>query len=136
MPVSRRRLLSALLTGLLLVACGGGAGPDGPVSPAEPAAGRLWLDNRTPWEVEAAWLTDAALHRVAVASGRAAALTDTLPAETVLALDLVLQVPADSGPRVRRKADVVIDGDRTLVVSASAADPFDAVLDLLDAPPE
>jgi hypothetical protein len=94
------------------------------------------MDNRTPWEVEAAWLTDAALRRVSVPSGRVAALTDTLPAETMLALDLVLQVPADSGPRVRRKADVVIDGDRTLVVSASADDPFDVVLDLLGTPAE
>ncbi len=94
------------------------------------------MDNRTPWDLEAAWLwerepTGAQILRVLVPSGQKVILQEEpWPARAELGLDLVLLVPAESSPRVRRKARVQVDGDQTVVVSASADDPFEVVVSI------
>ncbi|MDA0334355.1 MAG: hypothetical protein O2782_04245 [bacterium] len=104
--------------------------------PVEPRDGRVAVDNRTPWDLEAVWLWEsepagAQILRVLVPPGQKVLLQEEpWPARAELVLDLVLLVPAQSSPRVRRKARVQIDGDHTVVVSASADDPFAAVVSI------
>ena len=68
---------------------------------------------------------EAQVRRVSVTAGQVMGLTDApLAAGAQLTLDLVLRVPPETGPRVRRKAEVRVDGDRIVVVQASADDTF------------
>jgi len=129
------------LLGLLLVvlACGGGEDGMGPeVDPGESLPGTVWIDNRTPWDVEVAWLWvgedgEAQVWRVSVPAGEMMGLTAApLAAGAQLTLDLVLLVPPETGPRVRRKAEVRVDGDRVVVVQASADDPFGVEVSVFD----
>ena len=100
------------------------------IGPGEVLPGNVSVDNRTPWDVEVAWLWvgedgEAQVRRVSVPAGQVMGLTDApLAAGAQLTLDLVLLVPPETGPRVRRKAEVRVDGDRIVVVQASADDPF------------
>lgn len=118
----------------VLAGCGGSSTPAGPPIGAEPRPGTVSVRNETPWPLEVAWLESSAgqestVRRLTVAVASAALLTDgELPAGTLLALDLVLLIEPTQGPRVRRKAQIEVDGDVTLVVAASAADPFDVSL--------
>ena len=120
-----------LLLPVWLAPCGGagkaadpGDGPpDGPVV----EAGRVLLDNQSPYEVEAAYLNevDADLPRVVrtrvEAGGRKDVSGAVLPAGLEVEFDLVLLVPPERGFRVRRKAQVQVDGD-VLVRLRLAAD--------------
>ena len=68
---------------------------------------------------------EAQVRRGSVTAGQVMGLTDApLAAGAQLTLDLVLLVPPETGPRVRREAEVRVDGDRIVVVQASADDPF------------
>lgn len=130
--------LSALLTLCLLSlwACGSdSAGPVGPDT-GQPQPGVVAVDNQTGWDVEIAWLqadTDEALiMRRSVVAGQSADL-GTWPAGAELGLDLVLLVPPEAGPRIRRKAKVVVNGDQTVRIQAGD-DPFSAEVSVLSTP--
>ena len=122
---------------LLLSACGSSqtAAP----SAANPAAnggdaersGRIFLRNETSYPVEVAYVytegeSGLRLFRSLIDTGSRKALSyEVIPANVRIDLDVVLQVPADVGPRVRRKAPVEIRGDVDLrVYLAAASDPF------------
>ena len=125
--------LGALL--LALSGCGGGSSATAvEENPAELLAGTLAVDNRTPWDLEIAWLwhdeqAGTQIRRMIVPAGQVLGLyDDPLQAGTELVLGLVLQVSPETGPRVRRKARVQIDGDVIVVVQASGDYPFDVVI--------
>ena len=71
------------------------------------------------------------LFRYFVDTGRRKAISDeVIPANFLIELDVVLQVPADVGPRVRRKSTVEIGGDVDLrVYLAAASDPFSLIVE-------
>ena len=103
--ISRKEAGLLVLLLVVLTACGGGDDDRGmgtDVGPGEVLPGNVSVDNRTPWDVEVAWLWIGE-------DGEA---------------QVVLLVPPETGPRVRRKAEVRVDGDRIVVVQASADDPF------------
>lgn len=131
--ISRKEAGLLVLLLVVLTACGGGDDDRGmgtDVGLGEVLPGNVSVDNRTPWDVEIAWLWvgedgEAQVRRVSVPAGQVMGLTDApLAAGAQLTLDLVLLVPPETGPRVRRKAEVRVDGDRIVVVQASADDPF------------
>ncbi|MEE2830917.1 MAG: hypothetical protein VYD18_01010 [Candidatus Latescibacterota bacterium] len=130
--ISRKEAGLLVLLLVVLTACGGGDDDRGmgtDVGPGEVLPGNVSVDNRTPWDVEVAWLWvgedgEAQVRRVSVPEGQVMGLTDAPLAAAQLTLDLVLLVPPETGPRVRRKAEVRVDGDRIVVVQASADDPF------------
>ena len=119
---------------VVLISCGGGGdGSTGPTDdPPEPQPGTISVDNRTPWELEVAWLGQQAdgsalINRRSVPSGQVLELQSApLEPGVQLTLDIVLQVPLEVGPRVRRKAEVTIDGNQVVTVGATADDPFGA----------
>ena len=125
--ISKARAAGIVWTLVALAGCGG---QDSPAAAGEPEPGFVSVDNRTPWDLEVAWLGvddpgAVLIHRVVVAAGQVQTLTrEPLPAGTQVRLDLVLRVPVESGPRVRRKADVFVDGDQAVIVQAPPADPF------------
>jgi hypothetical protein len=121
----------------LLAACGGGNNSaSGPMSDPEPLAGTVTMDNQTPWVIEVAWVSKdeegtAQVVRVSVQAGQQAQLGE-LAAETEQVCDVVLLVPVETGPRVRRKALVQVNGDRVVQVRASAEDPYDVSITVAD----
>jgi|GEM_PF-5373274 hypothetical protein len=121
----------------LLAACGGGNNSaSGPMSDPEPLAGTVTMDNQTPWVIEVAWVSKdeegtAQVVRVSVQAGQQAQLGE-LAAETEQVFDVVLLVPVETGPRVRRKALVQVNGDRVVQVRASAEDPYDVSITVAD----
>lgn len=114
---------SLLVVGLLLCGCGGeraepvAAEPGDDAIEREATDGAVYLRNEAPYAIEVAYVhTDARgrlqVVRTQVAAGTRSAVSDgALQAGLALELDVVLQVPADVGPRVRRKASVEVDGD-------------------------
>lgn len=112
-----------LVVGLLLCGCGGERAEPVAAEPVDDgeagaaAEGAVYLRNDAPYALEVAYLhADARgslqVVRAQVDAGKRAAVSDAaLPAGLSLELDVVLQVPAEVGPRVRRKASVEIDGD-------------------------
>ena len=97
--ISRKEAGLLVLLLVVLTACGGGDDDRGmgtDVGPGEVLPGNVSVD------VEVAWLWIGE-------DGEA---------------QVVLLVPPETGPRVRRKAEVRVDGDRIVVVQASADDPF------------
>jgi hypothetical protein len=121
----------------LLAACGGGNNSaSGPMSDPEPLAGTVTMDNQTPWVIEVAWVSKdeegtAQVVRVSVQAGQQAQLGE-LAAETEQVFDVVLLVPVETGPRVRRKALVQVNGDRVVQVRAEAEDPYDVSITVAD----
>ena len=121
----------------LLAACGGGNNSaSGPMPDLEPLAGTVTMDNQTPWVIEVAWVSKdeegtAQVVRVSVQAGQQAQLGE-LAAETEQVFDVVLLVPVETGPRVRRKALVQVNGDRVVQVRASAEDPYDVSITVAD----
>ena len=115
--------------------CGGGDGkegnggpPPGPVN-GEPAAGRILLENTTPYAIQVAYLNevdpvDARVIRTEVAPGdRSDVGLEQLPGGLTVVLDLVLVLADSEENRVRRKANVTVDGD--VVVRVELKDPAD-----------
>lgn len=105
--------------------CGGAAGPAEPeIQESQP--GTVQVVNQTGWEVEVSWLqadtTGTTVGRLSVGAGMSVILGQW-PADGELGLDLVLLVPPETGPRVRRKALVVVDGDQ-VVELRSGDDPY------------
>lgn len=145
-PVSSGRRADPLRTmrpeiALLLLAlagasgCGGGGGregnggpPPGPVN-GEPDAGRILLDNSTPYAIQVAYLNevdpaDVRVVRTEVAPGeRSDVGREELPGGLTVVLDLVLELADPEENRVRRKANVTVDGD--VVVRVELEDPAD-----------
>ena len=121
----------------LLAACGGGNNSaSGPMSDPEPLAGTVTMDNQTPWVIEVAWVSKdeegtAQVVRVSVQAGQQAQLGE-LAAETEQVFGVVLLVPVETRPRVRRKALVQVNGDRVVQVRASAEDPYDVSITVAD----
>lgn len=121
----------------LLAACGGGNNrASGPMPDPEPLAGTVTMDNQTPWVIEVAWVSKdeegtAQVVRVSVQAGQQAQLGE-LAAGTEQVFDVVLLVPAETGPRVRRKALVQVNGDRVVQVRAAAEDPYDVSITVAD----
>ena len=121
----------------LLAACGGGNNSaSGPMPDLEPLAGTVTMDNQTPWVIEVAWVSKdeegtAQVVRVSVQAGQQAQLGE-LAAETEQVFDVVLLVPVETGPRVRRKALVQVNGDRVVQVRAEAEDPYDVSITVAD----
>ncbi|MBT6147234.1 MAG: hypothetical protein HOH74_17490 [Gemmatimonadetes bacterium] len=123
----------------LLSGCGGSdsAGSENP--PEERLPGSVAVDNRTAWGLEVAWLSESdeagpQILRTVVPAGELQRLHDEpLPAGTELALDLVILVPPETGPRVRRKATVQVDGDRVVLVRVPGDDPFEVVVSVAPA---
>ena len=136
-PNSRTMVLALGLVMSLLAACGGGNNSaSGPMSDPEPLAGTVTMDNQTPWVIEVAWVSKdeegtAQVVRVSVQAGQQAQLGE-LAAETEQVFDVVLLVPVETGPRVRRKALVQVNGDRVVQVRASAEDPYDVSITVAD----
>lgn len=134
---SRTMVLALGLVMSLLAACGGGNNSaSGPMSDPEPLAGTVTMDNQTPWVIEVAWVSKdeegtAQVVRVSVQAGQQAQLGE-LAAETEQVFDVVLLVPVETGPRVRRKALVQVNGDRVVQVRASAEDPYDVSITVAD----
>ncbi len=115
--------------GVVLLSCGGGGDGDvvGPLSQAQD--GRVVVDNQTGYALEVAFLNETdpaapAIVRTRVEAGERQDVSRTLlPAGTVVELDLVLLVADGEGFRVRRKAQVTVDGE--VVVTVRLADPED-----------
>ena len=115
--------------GVALLSCGGRGDGDvgGPLSQAQD--GRVVVDNQTGYALEVAFLNDTdpaapAIVRTRVEAGERQDVSRALlPAGTVVELDLVLLVADGEGFRVRRKAQVTVDGE--VVVTVRLADPED-----------
>ena len=107
---------------------GNGGPPPGPVN-GEPAAGRILLENTTPYAIQVTYLNevdpvDARVIRTEVAPGdRSDVGLEQLPGGLTVVLDLVLVLADAEGNRVRRKANVTVDGD--VVVRVELKDPAD-----------
>jgi len=127
--------LALLLCGTALGACSGGAG-DAPLDPdpgpqEESAAdGRVFLENRTLFAVESAYLDSLGpggiqVRRVALAAGASGDIgARLLPAEAEVEFDLAIEVEPGQA-RVRRKAWVQVDGPvRLVLLQLDAADVF------------
>ena len=115
--------------------CGGGGGkngnggpPPGPVN-GQPAAGRVLLENTTPYAIQVAYLNevdpaDARVIRTEVPPGQRSDVgLEELPGGWTVVLDLVIVLADPEGNRVRRKANVTVDGD--VVVRVELKDPAD-----------
>ncbi len=111
---------------------GGGMAPNDDVVPPDPdrpaEAGAVRLANQTSYAIQSAYLhvddDGERIVRVDVAAGGEAMISDgALPAGATVEFDLVLQVPASEGLRVRRKAQVTVDGDT--IVNATLGDDTD-----------
>lgn len=132
MNVGLRRGLLPLLA--LLLACGGGGEkplePD-PVAPEEmPADGRVYLENRTSFAVESAYLDSlgpgaARIRRVEVAAGASGDIgARLLPAGAGVEFDLAIEIEPGRA-RVRRKTWVQVDGEiRLALLQLDPADVF------------
>ena len=112
---------------------------------SEPLAGRLFVSNQTPYDIEVAWLNeiDAADARVVRTVVKAAQTSDVgqtdLPAAWEVELDLVIVVDVADGvtgvDRIRRKARVAVDGDVVVAVRLTdSQDPFSVVVEAMPAP--
>lgn len=118
---------------------GNGGPPPGPVN-GEPAPGRILLENSTPYAIEVAYLNevdpaDPRVIRTEVPPGeRSDVGLEVLPGGWTVVLDLVL-VPADPEEnRVRRKANVTVDGDVVVRVELKdPADPFSVEIETVPA---
>ena len=120
----------------MAIACGGNGGEEvvDPVDPGDggpPADGSVFVENRTSFDVEVAYLRpgeegEAAIVRSVVEAGQRRDVgMGPLPAGTELKLDLVLMVPPGQGLRVRRKASVTVDGDVDVILELEdEAEPF------------
>ena len=128
--------LLGLVCAVLVVGCsgsgGGGEGEDdAPSDAVGPGVrdGRVWVDNRTGYALDVAYLKDVdpgapVIVRTRVAAGDLQDVTGTvLPAGTEVELDVVLLVPESEGFRVRRKVQATVDGD--VVITAQLEDPGD-----------
>ncbi len=128
-------LIALLLLALAGAAgCGGDGGegnggpPPGPAN-GEPAPGRILLENSTPYAIQVAYLNevdpaDARVIRTEVDPGeRSDVGLEELPAGWAVVLDLAIVLADPEGNRVRRKANVTVDGD--VVVRVELKDPAD-----------
>jgi hypothetical protein len=130
----------------MLSACGGsekgteppGTDPPGGDPPADTthADGRVFLENGTAYGVEVAYLNRVAegeprIIRTVVAAGESRDIGQALlPGGGEVEFDLVLLLPEDLGFRVRRKAQIVVDGDVVLRISLETADdPFSVLIE-------
>ena len=127
----RRVGLGAVLAAICATALSscGGETPGDVVGPPEPREGRVVVDNQTGFALEVAFLNEAdplapAIVRTRVEAGESQDVSRALlPGGMSVELDLVLLVPDGEGFRVRRKAQVTVDGD--VVVTVRLADPED-----------
>ena len=127
--------LGGLVCAVLVIGCSGcggdGEGDDAPGDVVGPGVrdGRVWVDNRTGYALDVAYLNDVdpgapIIVRTRVEAGDLRDVTGAvLPAGTEIELDVVLLVPESEGFRVRRKAQASIDGD--VVITAQLEDPGD-----------
>ena len=117
------------ICGVALLSCGGGGDGDVVGPPSEAQDGRVVVDNQTGYALEVAFLNETdpaapAIVRSRVEAGERQDVSRALlPAGTVVELDLVLLVADGEGFRVRRKAQVTVDGE--VVVTVRLADPED-----------
>ena len=126
--------IALLLVAWLLSGCGGKE-PTAPVVPVPPEPvgrpGTVSVANHTAYDLEVAHLneTDADAPRIVrtrVPAGQSAEVSDgVLPAGLAVEFDVVLVPHTADEIRVRRKIQVVIDGDWVLNVRlADESDPF------------
>jgi hypothetical protein len=131
-----------LVIALFICSCGSGdkKGPTEPGSGGgdvvEERAGVVYLLNKTPYPLRVAFLSevdaeDIFIVRTTVAVGLRVMISGgELPAGHFVEFDIVLEVPAEFGPRVRRKASVRIDGERVLRAYLQEADaPFSLLVE-------
>ena len=136
-----RQRLPLLL--VFLGACGGsdkGTGP-GDVEPpngdpGRQTSGRVFLDNRTAYGVEVAYLNtqredEPRIVRTVIEAGATGDIgQEVLPGGVEVEFDLVLLIPPEEGFRVRRKAQILIDGDVVLQMRLEIADdPFSVLIE-------
>ena len=137
--------LLGMATLWVLSACGGsgkGTDPAGTDPPDDepPGAtyldGRVFLENLTDYGIEVAYLNTAIpgeprIMRTVVAAGESRDVgQELLPGGGEVEFDLVLLLPEDQGFRVRRKAQILVDGDMVLRVSLAAPeDPFSILIE-------
>lgn len=125
---------------LWFVGCG--SGEQGPLQndSEEPAtqerAGAVYVRNETPYPLQVAFLNevvaeDIYIVRTTVAvAARAMVSGGELPAGHRAEFDFALEVPAQEGPRVRRKASLRIDGERVLrAILEQADEPFSLLVE-------
>ena len=141
-----RRLTLSWLLLAAMAACGGsgkgtepgdGDPPDGdsPNGTVE-ADGRVFLDNQTAYQVEAAYLNtvevdEPRIMRTVVGAGTSGDIGQVmLPGGSEVEFDLVLLLPPEEGFRVRRKAQIQVDGDVVLQIRlGTEGDPFSMVIE-------
>ena len=118
---------------------GNGGPPPGPVN-GGPAPGRILLENSTPYAIQVAYLNevdpaDARVIRTEVDPGeRSDVGLEELPGGWIVVLDLVLVLADPEGNRVRRKANVTVDGDVVVRVKLKdSSDPFSVEIETVPA---
>ena len=118
---------------------GNGGPPPGPDN-GEPNAGRILLENTTPYAIQVAYLNevdpvDARVIRTEVDPGeRSDVGLEELPGGWTVVLDLVLVLADAEENRVRRKANVTVDGDVVVRVELKdPADPFSVSIETVPA---
>ena len=126
-------MIAFLLLALAGVSGCGGAGKEGNGAPppgpdnGQPDAGRILLQNSTPYSIQVAYLNevdpaDARVVRTEVAPGeRSDVGLEELPGGWTVVLDLVLVLADPEENRVRRKANVTVDGDVVVRVRAQGS---------------
>jgi hypothetical protein len=131
----------ALLAACVLFSCGGESGPATPTGPGDdpaavPQVGRVFLDNRTPYVVEVAYVdsfttAEPSIERSVVGAGERRDISGrVLPAAVEVEFDLAFQLPGERDFRIRRKALVRIDGEVVVVARLETADdPFSLLLE-------
>ena len=112
--------------------------PDGGEPPADTAHedGRVFLENMTDYGIEVAYLNrvvegEPRIMRTVVAAGESGDIgQELLPGGREVEFDFVLLLPEDRGFRVRRKAQILVDGDVVLRISLETADdPFSVLIE-------
>ena len=128
----------AVIWAAACLSCGGGGETPGDIvgPPPEPRGGRILVDNQTRFALEVAFLNEVdqkapAIVRTTVEAGKRQDVSRALlPGGMKVELDLVLLVAEGEGFRVRRKAQVTVDGEAVVTVQLTdSEDPFSVVVE-------
>ena len=126
----------AVIWAVVCLSCGGGGKGDVVGPPQEPREGRILVDNQTRFALEVSFLNEVdpkapVIVRTTVEAGKRQDVSRALlPGGMKVELDLVLLVAEGEGFRVRRKAQVTVDGESVVTVQLTdSEDPFSVVVE-------